>query len=150
MNKLKQQLYILCQQHIAKREADLKQILADLTEAANDDTKSSAGDKFETGREMMDQDIEMNGARLAELQKQSTVLSHITPGQPCTLPVPGALVYTTAGNYYISISAGQLKLDGTTYYAVSAASPIGTKLSGLKKDDSFELNGKTITIKDIA
>ena len=49
MSKLKEQLYLLCVEYIKKRETEIKKTIAEVSEAANNDTKSSAGDKFETG-----------------------------------------------------------------------------------------------------
>jgi transcription elongation GreA/GreB family factor len=59
------------------------------------------------------------------------------------------VVYTNNGNFYISISAGQLKVDDTNFYAISVASPIGSKLAGKKAEDSFELNGKKFVIENV-
>ncbi|NCX96324.1 MAG: 3-oxoacyl-ACP synthase, partial [Chitinophagia bacterium] len=57
---IKERLYLLCHDYIANRATQLKQNIAEAQEAANDDTKSSAGDKFEVGREIMQQEIDMN------------------------------------------------------------------------------------------
>lgn len=150
MPDIKEQLYILCAEYIRTREADIKQAMTDAQEAANNETKSSAGDKYETGREMMQQEIEMGQARLNELKKIRSVLEHIAPTQLSATVIPGSVVYTSNGNYYLSISAGQLKVDGIAYYAISAASPIGTKLIGQKSGYEFILNGKKFIIEKVA
>ena len=150
MSRLKEQLYILCVEYLKGREAEIRKAIAEAQEAANEDTKSSAGDKFETGREVMQQEIELNLVRLSELNKLKTTLEYIIPAQKGTIVMPGSVVYTSNGNYYIAISAGQLKADGTTFYAISAASPIGSKMAGQKAGYEFTLNGKKFVIEKVA
>jgi transcription elongation GreA/GreB family factor len=149
MSILKQQLYILCVTYIRNKEREIKLAIAEAQEAANNDTKSSAGDKFETGRELMQQEIDLNLTRLNELNKIKQTLDRIIPDQSSDVIAPGSVVCTNQGNYYIAISAGQLKVDGVVYYAISIASPIGSKLSGLKKGDKFEFNGKKFAIEQV-
>jgi transcription elongation GreA/GreB family factor len=62
---------------------------------------------------------------------------------------PGCLVRTNQGNFYISISAGQLKVNDESFFAISTASPIGTKLLGLKVKDTFNFNNKVYEIQRI-
>ncbi len=149
MATLKEQLYLLCGDYIRNREAEIKKTIAEAQEAAANETKSSAGDKYETGREVMQQEIDLNLVRLNELNKLKAALEHIVPAQTGAIAVPGSVVYTSNGNFYISISAGQLKADGASFYAISAASPIGSKLTGQKAGYSFELNGKQFVIEKV-
>ena len=150
MSKLKEQLYILCVNYVKNKEAEIRKIISDAQEAANDETKSSAGDKYETGREVMQQEIDLNLVRLGELEKLKSTLDKIIPAQNNTTAQPGALVRTNNGSYYISISAGPLKIDNTSYYAISSASPIGAKLIGLSAGNEFEFNGKKFVIETVA
>jgi len=149
MSKLKEKLYILCGEYIKSREAEIRKTIAEAQEAANDDTKSSAGDKFETGRERMQQEIDLNLVRLNELNKLKQTLERIIPGQKSATVLPGSVVRTNNGNYYVSISAGALKVDNIVYYAISAASPIGEKLAGLSKGNEFNFNGKKYIIEGV-
>lgn len=149
MSKLKEQLYIQCVEYLRSKESEIKTAISEAQEASNNETKSSAGDKFETGRESMQQEIELNVSRLNELNKQKLALENIIPGQKGPEVMPGSVVRTNTGNYYIAISARQLKVDGVTYFAISIASPVGEKLAGKKAGDSFELNGKHIVIESV-
>jgi transcription elongation GreA/GreB family factor len=149
MTTLKEQLYLLCSQYISNREAAAKTMIADVREAVANETKSSAGDKYETSREMMQQEIEQHMARLNELHKMRTILQHISTTHSAATVTPGAVVYTNNGNYYIAISAGQLTVDGTNYYAISAASPIGTQLIGKTAGATIILNGKSFVVEKV-
>lgn len=150
MSQLKEQLYIQCIEYLRRMEADIRLAISEAQEAANSDTKSSAGDKFETGRESMQQEIDLNLTRLHELNKQKIALENIIPAQKGPVIMPGSLVRTNNGNYYIAISARQLKADGVTYFAISLSSPIGEKMAGRKAGDSFEMNGKKYIIESVA
>lgn len=117
--------------------------------SANEETKSSAGDKYETGRAMMQLELEKNAVQLAEATKLKLTLDQIDPGKKSDVVQLGSLVSTTQGHYYISISAGKFDMKGTTVFAVSAASPVGAKLLGLKKGDNVDFNGKTFLITEV-
>lgn len=149
MSKIKQQLYILCAEYVKRNTAEIQRAISEAQEAANNETKSSAGDKYETGRETMQQDIDINLTRLNELAKVRQALERIMPDQTSDVIQPGSLVRTNNGNYYISIGAGKLKVDDDVYYAISDASPIGLKLTGQKTGDKFVFNGKTYEIHKV-
>lgn len=62
----------------------------------------------------------------------------------------GSLVETNLGTYFISISAGQLLLENTTYFAISTSSPIGKLLLGKKEGQSLVWNGRKINIHSVS
>ena len=133
-------------QRINTAETALKQS----QEAGNDDTKSSAGDKFETTREMMQQDIARTKNLLFDGKQNLQLLSSLE-GLPSGTETArnGSVVYTTKGIFYISISAGQLHVDDKVVFAISGVSPIGKLLTGKKIGDSFSFNQNEYTIQDI-
>ena len=146
---LKQQLYLLCGEYITNREAEIKKVIAEAREAAANETKSSAGDKYETGRETMQQEIDLNITRLNELGKLKQTMERIIPEQTSGTVAPGSVVRTSSGNYYIAIGAGKLKIGDNIYYAISLESPIGEKLAGQKAGYAFEFNNRKITIENV-
>ena len=115
--------------------------------ASNDDTKSSAGDKYETGRAMMQQETDRNMIQLNEANKLKVALNQLNYTGTSDKAENGSLVITDNGNFYIAVSAGAIKVKDETYFAVSPASPIGLLLNGQKKDDKFLLNGKLYHVK---
>ncbi|RYD55039.1 MAG: 3-oxoacyl-ACP synthase [Sphingobacteriales bacterium] len=134
---------------VTHREAEIKKIIAEAQDAKNNETKSSAGDKYETAREVMQQEINLNLARLNELGKLRATLEHISPSQSGVVVLTGSVVYTNNGNFYIAISAGKILVDSTSFFGISAASPIGAKLMGKEAGYSFELNGKKFVIEKV-
>ncbi|WP_316833403.1 3-oxoacyl-ACP synthase [Pedobacter nutrimenti] len=149
MDQIKDKLYQLCADFIEQRIHTAETALLQAQEASNDDTKSSAGDKFETTREMMQQDITRNKSLLMDA-KQNLQLLHSIKDVPVSETIRnGSLVYTSNGVFYISISAGQLNLEGETYFAISAASPVGKLMTGKKVNELFSFNQKEYQIEAI-
>lgn len=148
-SNIKQQLYKLCQEHVAATIKDIETAIAERREAIKSDTKSSMGDKYETAREMLQQDINMNLNRLSKVQADEAVLNRIKPELKTSTATEGSLVLTNNGKFYISISAGKLKIDNEIYYAVSMSSPIAQQLKGKKVGDNFTLNSKKYIIVKI-
>lgn len=146
---VKAQLYLYCVDYIESRIAAIRTTIEDAREAANNETKSSAGDKYETGREVMQQEIDMNLVRLNELNTLKQTLERITSDKKTDRVAPGSVVLTSNGNYYMAISAGAPTINSERYYAISAASPIGKLLSGKMAGETFSFNGKPFTIEHV-
>lgn len=146
---LKQQLHNLCRAYLDGNIQNAEAVIADAREAARNETKSSAGDKYETAREMMQQDIDLNNARLLQLRRQTDVLDRIVIDTASDIIIPGSIVTASLGNYFIAISAGKLLVEGQTYYAISIDSPLGVQLKGKKAGDEFIINGKKGTIMGV-
>jgi len=115
-------------------------------DARDSDSKSSAGDKHETGRAMMQIELENNQKQLAKAKQLEEELSRINISRPQSTVALGSMVHTSNGNYFISIGLG--KVDGC--YAISLASPIGQALQGHQAGDTIDFQGKELKIVDIA
>lgn len=118
-------------------------------EAKNNDTKSSAGDKFETGREMIQIEISKNEAQLGALQMSLRSLLSINSDIVSDRVDFGSLVITDNGTYLISLGLGQIKVKDEAYFAISLASPIGKALKDKKINDVVTFQNSSFTILDI-
>lgn len=126
-----------------------QQAIEEAQKASNDDTKSSAGDKYETGRAMMQQETDRNAVQLNETNKLKVALNQLNYLVISDTAETGSLVITNDGNFFIAISAGVLMVNGETYFAISPASPVGLSLKGQKIGYEFDLNNKHYQIKKI-
>lgn len=147
--KLKQLLYDRCIVYVKQRVETAQQAIHIAQTSANEETKSSAGDKYETGRAMMQLEVERNTHQLTEALKLNQALEQINPELETSIIQPGSLVMTNHGNFYIAISIGQLTVEGTHYFVISPMSPLGTKLMNGTAGASFAFNGKNYTIKEV-
>lgn len=142
-------LFVYCQEYIAERISTAEQALVSAREASENDTKSSAGDKYETTREMMQQEINRIQGQLAEARKLKFMLSSVIPEKEAAIVQNGCLVQTDTGNFFIAISAGQCRLDDILYFIISNESPFARAIAGRKAGDSVQFNNKKVTIISI-
>lgn len=149
LEHIKQQLYDYCQAFISQRIETVKEAISEAQAAANDETKSSAGDKYETGRAMAQLEIEKNSTQLTETLKLKRILDGIRIDKQTEIVQPGSLVITQQSNFFIAISVGQHVIANETFLIVSAESPIGAKLKGLKAGESFSFNNKMHKIERV-
>ncbi|RTQ50141.1 3-oxoacyl-ACP synthase [Hymenobacter gummosus] len=143
---LKPELYAACQRFAEQRIQAIEAAIRAAQESANAETKSSAGDKYETGRAMAQNERDRNAVQLHEAKQLLGELQRITPERACDAVRPGALAHTSLGRFYISISAGKLTVGGVDYFAVSAAAPVAQALSGKRAGESATFNGKPIRV----
>jgi len=134
MTTLKRQLYNNLVSIAELRVSDLKAIIQEAQNAANNETKSSAGDKHETGRAMAQLETEKLNTQLGEALKLTETLSKINPEQVHQIIGLGSLVYTNNGNFFIGASLGKIEFKGEIYFAISAVSPIGKLLATKKRE----------------
>lgn len=121
----------------------------DVQKSLSSESKSTAGDKHETGRAMLQLEREKLGQQLQQLQQDELLLSkiaHTTTHESCVL---GSLVRTHLGNYYLGISLGQITVAEEKVFSISLQSPIGKLLFGKKVNDTLTFNGKEIQILEI-
>ncbi len=132
---IKTQLLQLCTTSLDTRLQSVLAAIEDIKQSLQSETKSSAGDKHETGRAMLQLEREKAGHQLAEIEKTKQILSKINTESTYKNIGLGSVVYTTTSNYFISISAGELKVEDDTFYAISANTPIGQLLLGKSVGD---------------
>lgn len=146
---LKEELYELCVDFVDSRLSTIQQTIESNKKALTSETKSSAGDKHETGRAMLQLEMEKAGQQLQDVQKMKETLVKINLKETEVISL-GSLVETNLGTYFISISAGQLLIENRTYFAISTSSPIGKLLLGKKEGQSLVWNGRKINIHSVS
>ena len=118
-------------------------------ESRDNETKSSAGDKHETGRAMVQIEQEQNSLQLSkalDLKKTLNTISEEPKGDKVQL---GSFIKASNGYYFISIGVGKVTVNNEIVFAISAASPVGQLLLNKKVNDTFKIANKEITIQEI-
>ena len=146
---LKIQLYQFCVDYIEKRIRTSQDAIKSSQASANDESKSTAGDKHDTAKAMMHIEVEQYSKQLAEAQKIKEELSRVNISKVNSTVMLGSLVETNRGTYFISISAGKIEIEKKLYFAVSISSPFAQTIKGLKKGDKAKLHGSEIEILDL-
>lgn len=133
--EIKRQLFEQCNKYCQTKLNTILFQIEEIRKALTTETKSSAGDKHETGRAMLQLEREKLGNQLAETQKLQETLSRIQIDKISKTIGLGSVVYTSQVNYFIAISAGKLQVDNNLFYAISAQTPIGKLLTGKEFGD---------------
>src|SRR5579864_2189317 len=79
---------------LSRRIATAREAMDQAQEAANSEEKSSAGDKYETGRAMGQLQKEMHSRQLAAYAKEVKALQSVVTDRLCDRGVAGAFVQT--------------------------------------------------------
>lgn len=146
LSALKEASLAHCAAFVSGRLDRINRQTKEISEALTSETKSSAGDKHETGRAMLQLEREKLGAQLAEAEKMQALL-HKVRAQTISKSIGlGALVLTTGHCYFLSVSAGELTHDGQKVYCISPATPIGKLVFGKVEGDSFTFLNKEYKI----
>ena len=146
---IKLELYRLLLNRIDENIAALEHDVRELQLSANEETKSSAGDKYETGRAMVQIEIERLGFQLQDKIRSKQLLKTFQVDQISQHVQSGAIAETSAGNFFFLINGGEFVMDGKTFMIISIQAPLGKLLSGRMSGEEVTLNNRRITVKDV-
>ena len=145
----KQKLWACCEALLREQLNRLKTSMDQAQREANLETKSSAGDKYETNRSMMQLEKERYAIQHTRVQELYTKLSRIQVGRACIEVETGALVHTSKGWFYVSVGLGEVECEHQLYRCLSIKTPMGQILEGCEEGDIIEFRGKEIEIFDV-
>lgn len=146
---IKKELIIQCSNFVEQRMTTIRDILSSNQKALLSETKSSAGDKHETGRAMLQLEMEKAAAQLDAINEMKIALDKIDISNNSKIARLGSVVFTSKGNYFLSIAAGKIEATEKIFYAVSLSSPIGKILLGAKVGDSLNFNDNQFKIDQV-
>ncbi|MBC7848653.1 MAG: 3-oxoacyl-ACP synthase [Chitinophagaceae bacterium] len=127
----------------------LKNQLSDLSASTANETKSTAGDKYETGRAMLQIEQDNVRTQLQQVLEQKAALDTIGIDKKSIIIERGSLILTNNGWFFLSIALGKQLIDAVSVTAISPQSPLGSKMIGLKVSDRFQLNQKDYQIEGL-
>lgn len=147
--ELKKRIYAESKALLERRIAEIRATMESFQAAANNETKSTAGDKHETTRAMMQDDRDKTANLLANTVKMQPLLDRINPGRELDSVGVGALVETDLGFLFVSIPLGAIDVEEYHVMVISAVSPIGRAMLGKKVGETFVVNDKKHSILSI-
>ena len=146
---MREKLLAKCADYVEERVSRLQSSIKDLEHDLGNETKSSAGDKYETSREMINTEINKLQNQLQSFKKLKEVLAVIENRKASTTVQLGSIVKTSAANYFISIPVGEIMVEEEKFYAIGLNSPIGKLLLGKQEGEKFIFQQKEFSIKKI-
>lgn len=150
MIDLKQKLLEKCHQYAHQRISNAELAQNQAQEAANEEQKSSAGDKYNTQRAMMQLERDKYARQLAEAKKLLKALNMLKAEHKNDKVQLGSLVETNGGTYFIAISIGKTEVEGKPIMVISPISPIGQLMLGKKEGDTISFGSQVLTISRIS
>lgn len=136
-----------CRRGLEDRRRGYLSELASLDEAAARETKSSAGDKYETAREMIAQSRNVIGRALGEAEAGLSALDRMAAAPAAGATVGfGSLVETSQGWCLVGASLGMIAWEGEDVKTLTLASPLGQVLKGKSAGDKVPWRGGELAI----
>ncbi len=148
--EFKLKVYKACEKVVLEKRKLLSLQLDSARLSANSETKSSAGDKHETGRALAQLEQENLAKQFSFLERLESDLSQLKADQISEKVEKGALVQTDKMTLFFGVALGELKVENKLVFAISTASPIGKIALDKTMGDSFIVNGNTHNISYIA
>jgi transcription elongation GreA/GreB family factor len=124
-------------------------LINSLTEDAQNDAKSSAGDKHETTLSKLHIEQEKIANKLKEALEQQAILSKLDIEQVTTNVVLGSLVQTNHLTVFVCTALPKITVDNQTVFAISPQSPLGIQLMHKAVNSEFPVNNVTYKILEI-
>lgn len=118
-------------------------------EAANAEEKSSAGDKYETGRAMNHMEKEMHSKQLVAHQKELSTIQAIECNAIDHAVKAGSVVQSKESCFFILAGLGRMEVNGNIILLLSPFAPVARLLMNKTIGDIVLFNKKAIAITDI-
>ena len=143
--------HVLVQGYVRERLTQLDREIESLRASQAGDTKSSAGDKFETSREMLQQQLDQLEAMRAVQSDHLLALELAARERPSDRIQLGSIVALSDGRtYLLATGLGKVKLaDAETLFVISPGSPLGKSIYGLREGDACQLRGQQLQVTSV-
>ena len=145
----KKRIWSACTEQLENKMKSSRAHLESLQASSSNETKSSAGDKFETSREMMQQEINKADLHFSQLTQHFLELKALSYSIQKHIIDRGSFVISNMGSFYISIALGKIKMEDGYFYAISMDSPMADALKGKTKGDNVTVNGRNVIVKEV-
>jgi len=149
MQAFKQHVIQICKKQLEDNIQSLSLIMHEITDSANNETKSSAGDKHETGRAMMQLEQEKLSKQIADLAAQKNEFLKIDFEKNYQAINQGSLIETNFGFFLIAISIGKIQIDEKIVFVISNKSPLAIAFLGKHINSTISFNGVDYLVKKI-
>lgn len=130
------------EQIFLQRIAVTQRAMDEAQAAANQESKSSVGDKYETARAMSHMEKDMHARQLLAHQQELHALRAVNVQSIYQVPAAGAFVRSATAAFFIGAGLGKQSVNGETVIFLSPVSPLAKQLMQKKTGDEFELKGK--------
>ena len=115
-------------------------------ESANQEEKSSAGDKYETGRAMSQNERDRNARQFELAKRELLYLQSLNVDVIYQSFEPGAVALCGEQYYFLSAGLGAVAIEQQKILWISPQAPLGLAMRNKRAGDSFEFKKNTVDI----
>jgi transcription elongation GreA/GreB family factor len=147
--ELKNKIISACHEILNEKKGNALKMVAHAESARNNETKSSAGDKYETGRSMMQMERDKAESVLIQISELQSQLNRMVKIKSDNFVQHGSLVVTSEATYLIAIPLGKVNTEYCTCYVISPESPLSKAIWGKTTGDLIQFLNRDIEILKI-
>ena len=147
--KYKQGLKSQCVAVLRERIDTAREAMKAAQDSANNEEKSSAGDKYEVGRAMSQINRDRCAGQLDEATQELMKLQSIDTGKVYEKVNNGAVVVCRDTRYFIATGLGAISYEGYKVIVLSPMAPLSILLRGNVKGNKVTFNGKNFEITNV-
>jgi hypothetical protein len=133
---------------IGAKAKEVQARMADLRSDLNSESKSTSGDKHETGRAMIQMEMENLGKQSEIWNQMYSQATTISESDSFRIEL-GSLFKMDAVWYFVSVSFGKLIIEENMVMCISPTSPLSQTILGISEHSNFVFNQTQRTIEQI-
>jgi hypothetical protein len=118
-------------------------------QALFNETKSSAGDKYETSREMIAQELEKLHQSIVNSRKKMEQLDQLENAKATASISNGSLIITDKAVFWLGIALGAIEVEGQAIMGISPNAPLASLFRGKKSGDRVQFLKREYLIKEV-
>jgi len=138
-----------CIEIIEQRILSCYRAMENAQAAANEEEKSSAGDKYETGRAMNQIEKDMHARQLAANKNDLANLVAVDCSHVYEKIIPGSYVKCTGVSFFIAAGLGKINIGEETVFLLSHHAPVAKMLYDKKTGSTILFSGKELLIEEL-
>ncbi len=139
-----------CESLLVDRMTVYNTELKELQSSYDTETKSSAGDKYETAREMIHIEKGKILTRIANLKKVDVDLKRVIQQKKKRSNAQfGSMISTDKATFLLGVPLGNVKFKDRVIFCVSLLAPIAKEIIGKASGQTISLNSNVQTIQEI-
>lgn len=149
MNEFKGEILKELKSFIINKIHLLQETYREVTGSLESESKSSAGDKHETGRAMAQLEQEKIAHQIGIQEQLLLQVNALKNALSPSMVQIGSLVELSSGWFFISVGIGKINAQGKDVFCINSASPVGQQLLDKKVGDNITINGQSLTILSV-
>lgn len=143
---LKEKIKTLCVQRLNDKIDAFQGIIEELSTNAQNDAKSSAGDKHETALSMMHLEQENISSKIRESIDLLEIVSRVNSDKKSDVIEFGSIVRLNSVYLFFAVALPKVEIDGISILPISVDAPIAKMALGRKMGDVFTFNNNDFTV----